>query len=65
MSPPSSTAADKLLVLEEAAEVSRREVVTGTVRVSTRTEIRQEVAEISLDHNVIDVTACRFAGSWT
>ena len=47
---------DTLAVLEEVLSVSKREVVTGTVRVSTRTEIHDEVAEVSVDRNVVDVT---------
>ncbi len=43
-------------LLEEALDVSKRDVAGGTVRVSTRTELRDEVAEVSLDRNVVDVT---------
>lgn len=46
---------DTILVLEEALDVAKREVVTGTVRVTTRTETREEVAEVSLDRSVVDV----------
>ncbi|MDX7951364.1 YsnF/AvaK domain-containing protein [Lichenihabitans sp. Uapishka_5] len=51
-----SAKANKLLLLEETAEVSKQAVVTGTVRVSTHTETRQDVAEVVLDRNVVDVT---------
>ena len=53
---PVETRSDTLTVLEEVLSVSKREVVTGTVRVSTRTETHDEVADVSLDRNVVDVT---------
>ncbi len=46
---------ETLQLLEESLDVSKRDVVTGTVRVSTRTEVRDELAEVSLDRNVVDV----------
>lgn len=49
------TASDTLQLLEETLHVSKRDVVTGTVRVTTRTETRDEVAEVSLDRNVVEV----------
>lgn len=42
--------------LEEALEVTKRRVTTGTVRVSTRTETVREIAEVSLDRTVVEVT---------
>ena len=48
--------ADRLLLHEEFATVSKRESVSGRLRVSTRTEIREEVAEVALDRDVVDVT---------
>jgi uncharacterized protein (TIGR02271 family) len=43
-------------VLEETLSVSKRQIKTGTVRVSTRTETHEEFAELSLDRTIIDVT---------
>lgn len=50
------TRSDTLSLLEEVLSISKREVVTGTVRVSTRTEVHDEVAEVTVDRNVVDVT---------
>ena len=47
---------ETIQLLEETLHVSKRDAVTGTVRVSTRTETRDEVAEVALDRNVVDVT---------
>ncbi len=47
---------DVLPVLEETLEVSKRTVAKGRVRVSTRTETREELAEVELDRNAVDVT---------
>lgn len=47
---------DTLQLLEETLQLSKRNVVTGTVRVSTRTEIVQEIADITLDRTVAEVT---------
>lgn len=41
---------------EETLQVSRRDVVTGTVRVSTRTEVGQETADVTLARTVAEVT---------
>lgn len=43
-------------LLEETLHVSKRDVVTGTVRVSTRTEVVQEIADITLDRTIAEVT---------
>ena len=43
-------------VLEEAATVSTREVVTGRVRVSTRTEVVDDVARAGLGWLAVEVT---------
>ena len=43
-------------LLEETVQLSKRQVVTGTVRVSTRTETFDDVADVMLDHDVVDVT---------
>lgn len=50
-----AASSDTILVLEEALNVAKREILTGTVRVTTRTDTRDEVAEVSLDRNVVDV----------
>ena len=47
---------DKLLLNEEVARVSKHEVVSGIVRVSTRTETYDDVADVSLDRDIVDVT---------
>ena len=49
---PSAT----LQLLEETLEVSKKATVVGTVRVSTTTETFDDMAEVSLDRNVIDVS---------
>ena len=50
------TGTETLPILEETMTVSKRQVVTGLVRVSTVTETRDEIAEVALDRNVVDVT---------
>lgn len=45
-----------LQLLDETASVSKREVVKGHVTVTTRTEVRDEIAEISLNRHNVDVT---------
>ena len=45
-----------IALLEETALVSKRRVVTGSLKVETRTEVRQESAVIELDRRVVDVT---------
>ena len=45
-----------LQILDETMSVSKREVVTGHVTVTTRTEVRDEVAEIALNRHHVDVT---------
>ena len=45
-----------LQLLEETLEVSKKATVVGTVRVSTTTETFDDVAEVSLDRNIIDVS---------
>ncbi len=47
---------DVIPVIEETLIVSRRAHVTGKVRVSTRTETFDDVAEITLNRNVVDVS---------
>lgn len=48
---------ETLAVLEETLQISKRQFVSGTVRVSTRTDTYDEVAEVELNHDVIDVTS--------
>ena len=43
-------------LFEETLHVSKRDVVTGTVRVSIRTEVVQEAAEVMLERTVAEVT---------
>ena len=43
-------------LMEEALHVGKREVVTGAVRVSTRTETTETTADITLERTVADVT---------
>ncbi len=45
-----------LQLLDETMSVSKRQVVTGHVTVTTRTEVRDEVAEIALNRHHVDVT---------
>ena len=45
-----------LQILDETMSVSKREVVTGHVTVTTRTEVRDEIAEIALNRHNVDVT---------
>ncbi len=44
-----------LPLLEETASVSKQRRVTGTVKVETRTDLREEIAEVTLNRLVIDV----------
>ncbi len=48
--------AENVPVLDETLSVSKREVMTGRVRVATRTELREELAESVLEHSLVDVT---------
>lgn len=43
-------------LVEETLHVSKRDVVTGTVRVSTRTEVVEETADVTLDRTLAEVT---------
>ena len=45
-----------LQILDESMAVGKREVVTGRVTVATRTEVREEVADIALNRHDVDVT---------
>ncbi len=42
-------------LVEENLDITKREVVTGTIRVVTRTEMTDEIATIALDHGVVDI----------
>ena len=56
----SSTSRDEtahvLQVVEERVEVAKRRALTGTVRVGTRTETVEEIAEADLDRYRVEVT---------
>ncbi len=43
-------------LLEEELSISKRQSVAGRLRVSTRTETHDEIAETTLDRNVLDVS---------
>ena len=43
-------------LLEETAVVSKRRVVTGSLKIETRTELRQESADVELERQVVDIT---------
>ena len=45
-----------LQVVEETFDIAKRRIMTGTVRVSTRTETVDEVAEVDLDRHRVEVT---------
>ena len=45
-----------LQVVEETLDVSKHRVLTGTVRVTTTTEMVEEVAQVDLDHYRVEVT---------
>jgi stress response protein YsnF len=45
-----------LQVVEETLDVSKHRVVTGTVRVTTTTEVVEEVAQVDLDRYRVEVT---------
>lgn len=47
---------ETLALAEETFHVSKRAVVTGIVRVSTRTEVTETIADITLDRTVAEVT---------
>ena len=47
---------DTLALAEETLAVSKRQVTTGVVRVSTHTAIIEEIAEASLEHRTVEVT---------
>ena len=47
---------ETIQLLEETLHVSKREVVTGTVRVATRTDVRVEVAVVALDRGIVEGT---------
>ena len=45
-----------IAILEETVAVAKRRILTGAVRVETRTELRHENAEVDLERDVVDVT---------
>ena len=57
--PPARAPSDgdqTLSLLEETAVLSKRRVVTGSLKIETRTEFRHENAELFLDRRVVDIT---------
>ena len=56
--PPVETNLDDLTlqVVEETLDVSKHRVVTGTVRVTTTTEVVEEIAQVDLDRYWVEVT---------
>ena len=52
---PTELSPSSVVLAEEVAEVSRSDVRTGKVRISTRTETRDEVIEIPLDQNIVEI----------
>lgn len=56
--PPAETNLDDLTlqVVEETLDVAKHRVVTGTVRVSTTTEVVEEIAQFELDRYRVQVT---------
>ena len=56
--PPIETNPDDLTLqaVEETLDVSKHRVVTGTVRVTTLTEVVEEVAQVGLDRYRVEVT---------
>ena len=51
-----AAATGKIQLLEEELSVTKRQVVAGKLRVSTRTLTHDEVAETTLERDVLDVT---------
>ncbi len=43
-------------LLEEIVTISKRRILTGSVRVETRTELRNESTEVDLERDAVDVT---------
>ena len=56
--PPVKMSRDDLTlqVVEETLDVSKHRVVTGTVRVTTTTEVVEEVAQVEIDRYRVEVT---------
>ena len=55
-SPGPSDGDQTISLLEETAVLSKRRVVTGSLKIETRTEFRHENAELFLDRRVVDIT---------
>ena len=47
---------ESIRLIEETLTVSKQAAITGKVRVSTRTGIYEDVAEVTLDRTVVDVS---------
>jgi len=56
VSQATTAATGNIQLLEEELSVSKRQVVAGKLRISTRTETHDEIAETTLDRNVLDVS---------
>ena len=54
--PGESAGSHSISLLEETAVFSKRRIVTGSVKIETRTELRRESADLVLDRQVVDVT---------
>ena len=54
--PGASDRSQTIALIEETAVVSKRRVVTGSIRIETRTELRQESTDVELDRQVVDIT---------
>ena len=51
-----TAAIDSIQLLEEQLSVTKRPVVAGTLRISTRTLTHDEVADVTLERDVLDVS---------
>ena len=54
--PARASAPEVVSLFEEELTVAKHEVATGTVRVTTKTEAHQEIAETALDRTAVEVT---------
>ena len=51
-----ASAPEVVSLFEEGLTIAKHEVATGTVRVTTKTETHEEIAETALDRTAVDVT---------
>jgi len=56
LSQETTMATGEIQLLEEELSVSKRQFVAGKLRISTRTETHDEIAETTLDRNILDVS---------